>query len=225
MRTVRRLLILMASLAAMCSVAPGYYYWVFFANRTGPFVPVPMRFDLNALPNSTVSYFISDQAPGPLAPGDNLTALMAEVQAAASVWNGVSTSAIRLQFGGVTTVGTPQATAGIDVVFDDNMPPGIVAQSRPTAVSDLSLLSRGATFVPIIRSKLQFRRDLTNPVQSSRDDSFFLTAVHEFGHTLGLQHTMTSSVMSTAITRATTKAAPLTADDVAGIAQLYPAKG
>src|SRR5207249_1866364 len=59
--------------------------------------------------------------------------------------------------------------------------------------------------------------------QASYYDSFFLTAVHEFGHALGLQHTLTSGVMSTAVTRATTKAAPLSPDDVAGISALYPA--
>jgi len=39
---------------------------------------------------------------------------------------------------------------------------------------------------------------------------------------LGLQHTLTSSVMSTEITRATSKASPLAADDVAAISLLYP---
>ena len=50
----------------------------------------------------------------------------------------------------------------------------------------------------------------------------FLTLVHEFGHTLGLQHTWTSSAMSTEITRAMTKAHPLGADDIAAISILYP---
>jgi hypothetical protein len=40
---------------------------------------------------------------------------------------------------------------------------------------------------------------------------------HEFGHALGLQHTMTSSLMSTDVTRATTKATPLSPDDMAGL--------
>ena len=45
-----------------------------------------------------------------------------------------------------------------------------------------------------------------------------------FGHALGLQHTLTSSVMSTSITRTTSKAKPLTADDIAGISLLYPSR-
>jgi uncharacterized protein (TIGR03437 family) len=72
---------------------------------------------------------------------------------------------------------------------------------------------------------VQLRRDLTANGQFSYSDAFFLTAVHEFGHALGLQHTLTSGVMSTAVTRATTKAAPLSPDDVAGLAMLYPAPG
>ena len=220
----KRALMLAASLAAMSSLASGYYYWAYFPSRSGPFVAAPARFDLAALPNNTVSYFISDQGPAALMPADSLTAIYGEIQQAASVWNNVANSAIRLQFGGISTVGSPQTTPGIDVVFDDDMPPGILAQTKPTTVSDLSFLAKGASFVPILRSRLQLRRDLTTPYQqASFTDSFFLTLVHEFGHTLGLQHTLTSGVMSTAITRATTKAVPLSPDDIAGISTLYPA--
>ena len=43
------------------------------------------------------------------------------------------------------------------------------------------------------------------------------------GHALGLQHTFTSSLMSTeAAGRATSLYTPLTADDIAGISYLYP---
>jgi hypothetical protein len=112
-------------------------------------------------------------------------------------------------------------------VFDDDMPPGILAQSKPTLPADLSFLAKNTAFVPILRSRLQLRHDLTvaGYQQPSYSDAFFLTLVHEFGHTLGLQHTLTSAVMSTAITRATTKGAPLAADDIAGISTLYPVAG
>ena len=46
--------------------------------------------------------------------------------------------------------------------------------------------------------------------------------MHEIGHALGLQHTLTSSVMSTDVTRAATRALPLGPDDIAGLSALYP---
>jgi len=228
MRTARRAFLLAVALTAMSPLLSAYYYYVFFASGTGPYTPVAAHFDLNAIKDNTIQYFISDQAPGPLMPGDNLTAVYSQIRQAAEVWNGVASSSLRLHFGGTRNIATPQTVPGIDVVFDDNLPPGIVAQTTLTFPSDLTFLSaKGTTFVPILRSKLQLRKDLTASgyQQSSYTDAFFMTLVHEFGHTLGLQHTFTSATMSTAITRATTRGAPLAADDVSGISLLYPAGG
>jgi len=228
MRTAARAFLFAVALTAMSPWASAYYYYVFFASGTGPYAPLAAHFDLNAIKDNTVQYFISDQAPAPLMPGDNLTAIYSQIRQAAEVWNGVRSSSLRLHFGGTRNMATPQTVPGIDVVFDDNMPPGIVAQTTLTFPSDLAFLSaKGTTFVPILRSKLQLRKDLTAAgyQQSSYSDAFFMTLVHEFGHTLGLQHTFTSATMSTAITRATTRGAPLAADDISGISLLYPAGG
>ena len=105
------------------------------------------------------------------------------------------------------------------------MPPGILAQTKPTFPADLTPIGlKETTFVPILRSRLQLRANLgtTGLSQPSYADSFYLTLVHEFGHTLGLQHTLTSAMMSTSITRATKKGAPLAADDIAAFSALYP---
>ncbi len=228
MRTVVRAFLLAAALTVMSPLVSAYYYYVFFASGAGPYAPLAAHFDLNAIKDSTVQYFVSDQQPTPLMPGDNLTAIYSQIRQAAEVWNDVGTSSLRLHFGGTRNMATPQTVPGIDVVFDDNIPPGIVAQTILTFPSDLTFLSaKGTTFVPILRSKLQMRKDLTAAgyQQSSYTDAFFMTLVHEFGHTLGLQHTFTSATMSTAITRATMRGAPLAADDISGISLLYPIGG
>ena len=136
-----RALLLVAALAAMSPSASAYYYWMFFASGTGPYTPLAAHYDLNALKDNTVQYFISDQAPGPLMPGDNVTAIYSEIRQAAAVWNDVGSSALRLHFGGTRKMDTPQTVPGIDVVFDDNIPPGIIAQTKLTFPADLTFLS------------------------------------------------------------------------------------
>ena len=228
MRIAGRAFVIGAALAVTSPLVSAYYYYTFFGSGTGPYAPLAAHFDLNAIKDNTAQYFVSDQPPSPLMAGDSLTKIYSEIRQAAEVWNGVASSSLRLHFGGTRNMATPQTVPGIDVVFDDNIPPGIVAQTTLTFPSDLTFLSaKGTTFVPILRSKLQLRKDLTAAgyQQSSYTDAFFMTLVHEFGHTLGLQHTFTSATMSTAITRATTRGAPLATDDISGISLLYPAGG
>src|SRR5438552_19131977 len=108
MRVVNRILALVVGIAAMSSISYGYYYWTYFAGRTGPFVAIPKKFDLNLLTNKTVSYFISEQQPGPLVTGDSFAAIASQIRLAASVWDGVATSDLRVKFGGIANVSSPQ---------------------------------------------------------------------------------------------------------------------
>ncbi|HEY6345597.1 MAG TPA: matrixin family metalloprotease [Bryobacteraceae bacterium] len=213
---------LVAGFLAASSIASAYYSWVYFANVHGSLVPVPARFDLNALNNNTVEYFISDQPPLPMQ-GDTVQAIISQIRAAADVWNQIPSSTIRIAFGGISTIGaTAQATPGVDVVFNDDLPPGLLAQTWITVPSDLSFINQGASFVPILRSRVQLPYNFAARGLWSYSDEFFLTVAHEFGHSMGLQHSLTSALMSTQLTRATTKAAPIAPDDIAGISLLYP---
>jgi hypothetical protein len=219
----------LATLTPLCS---GYYYWTYFANSGGPYVPIPVRYDLNpadpyGLQNNTITYLISSQGPSALMPGDSFTAVISQIRAAAEVWNSLSTSGIRLAFGGLSPMTTQGSSPEIDVVFTDDVTPGLIALTAITTAQNAgSLVAGGASFVPMLRAQIQLQGDLTNPYpQPSSSDAFFLTVAHEFGHALGLQHTKTSSLMTTYLTRSTTKAQPLAADDIAGISLLYPANG
>ena len=173
---------LFAAIATMAQLASGYYTWTFFPTRNAP--GIPARFDLSALPGKTVSYFISEQGPSKFMPGDNFAKLISQIQAAAATWNNVASSDLRVAFGGLSSVGSAtQSLPGIDVVFDDDMPPGLEAYTRPVFGANAN------GFVPIQRAAIHLRSDLTVKQQASYTDSYFLTVVHEFGHALGLQQT------------------------------------
>lgn len=225
---MRRLLVLAAAMVSLSSVASAYYHWTFFAQRSGPFQAIPLRFNLDALQDSTVSFFISQQGPAKMVEGDNFAALVSQIRRAGETWN-VPGSALKVKFGGLqekkfSDVLGEQVTPGIDVVFDDELPPGVLALAEPMTYTDMAYLGapNGPGFAPIVRARLQLASDLTTRGQASYSDAFFLTLVHEFGHTLGLQHSLTGGAMATSYARGNSKAIPLAADDIAGISVLYP---
>ena len=214
MPAMRRFATLVLALVALTSLSFAHYHFIHFTSRTAPFKGIPEKFDLNVLPNKTLTYFITDQTGVQLAPSDSYIGLISEIRSAAKVWNDVETSDLRLAFGGLAPPRTPQSAPSLEIIFED-VPPGLVALGGPETKAD----SNGQ-FVPIIKSVVMIRPDLRN--HPSFSEKFFGTLVHEIGHGLGLQHTFTSGVMATSITRSTSRSKPLTSDDIAAISLLYP---
>lgn len=210
----------LAALALTAAAIPafGYYHFLRYQNRDGRWVPLAQKFDLNALPNKTVHFFLTNDQPSAMAAGDSTARLLSQLRAAARHWNEVETSELRLRFGGVTAPGLTAATPGIDVIFDE-LPPGVIAVGGPTSVGEPG---PGASFVAIQRSTVILPRSMTE--LPSWSEATFLTLVHELGHALGLQHSLASSAMATRATRAATRANPLAADDIAGLSVLYPTR-
>jgi len=209
----------------LASPSRAYYQYVhFLGSRSGPFNPVFEKFDLTALSNNTVTVFVSDQGPQVYGPNDSFGSVLSQVKDAVGVWNSVSSSALRLSFAGLETAGQISNTPGIDVTFID-LPPGLLGLGGPTTSTVLS--PNG--FFPIRDGQVMLTTNTASPgagLGPSYLEYFFTTAVHELGHSIGLQHSWTAGAMSSPdVTRNTSRARPIDADDVAGISVLYGKAG
>src|ERR1700687_3517404 len=114
---MRRLLITVFGLALSASTAGAYYHFYHYSNRSAPYNPVPEKFDLGALPNKTVTFFISDTSAAAISQSNLYPTALSAIRQAANTWNSIDSSDVRTAFGGIANLGTPQNTPGVDIVF------------------------------------------------------------------------------------------------------------
>jgi uncharacterized protein (TIGR03437 family) len=227
----RRLLLGAAALIVLATPTSAYYHYVHYLTGTAPFIPVPEAFDLTALPNKTVTFFVSDTGfANSYGPNDSFSSVLSQVKSAAAVWNSVAGSDLRVAFGGLETINSNQmsATPAGDVVFQE-MAPGILGLGGHTISTPATVQTgQNGQFFPISRGTVILTNttepNATGPGPSYLEE-FYTTAVHEFGHALGLQHTWTASAMSQDVIRNTSRSRPIDADDIASLLELYGTAG
>ncbi len=224
-----RIFAVAAAAVLLGTPAEAYYHYIHFLNLNGSLAAIPEAFDLNALPNNTITFLVSDTGPATFAANDSFGSILSQIRQAAAAWNSVPTSDLRVAFGGLET--NPQSsvskTPGADVVFQD-LSPGLLGLGAPV-VSATATVSAGQNgpFLPVSRGMVILTNN-TNPNRGpgpSNLEAYYTTAVHEFGHALGLQHTWTASAMSQDVIRNTSRARPLDADDMAALSVLYGKAG
>jgi hypothetical protein len=225
-RCISRALTAAAAIAFLGAPAEAYYHYVYFNGRSAPYSPIAAHYDLTKLVNNTVVFCVYGAGPTGFYSNDSFASVLAQIKQAINSWNAVPNSALHVAFGGLEYAGQNANTPGGDVVFED-LPPGLLGVGSPNLPSapQFSTTAAGVPFVPISRSTVYLTNNTAILPGPSYLEKFFTTAVHEFGHALGLQHTWTGSAMSQDVIRDTSRARPLDADDIAGFLELYGASG
>ena len=224
----RRLSRFVAVAAALAVGIPAqaYYHYIHYLTLNAPYTPVQQAYDLNALSNKTVTFMVVDTGPASYGANDTFGSVLSQIKQAAASWNAVPNSDLRVAFGGlesasqVATSNTPSA----DVTFENL--PGLLGMGGVTVAANATVsVGQNGPFFPILRGQVILTDNTANQPGPSYQEEYYTTAVHEFGHALGLQHTWTGAAMSQDVIRDTSRARPLDADDIAGLLVLYGQAG
>src|SRR5580693_4226 len=177
----------------LCAVTPAaaYYHYVHYLNSASPYQVVFEKFDLTALPDQTVTFFISNSGPANFTANDSFPSLLEQFRNATQAWNAVTSSGLRVAFGGLQSAGTNQTVPTGEVLFSDQVPPGVLAYAvHEVSTNGLATSPDGTQFVPITESVITLNSNLT-PQPATRSEGytgpsyselFFTVLVHEIGH-------------------------------------------
>ncbi len=215
-----------AAVLAVGIPAEAYYHYIHYLTHNAPYTPVSQAYDLTALPNKTITFMVIDSGPAVYGTNDSFGSVLSQIKQAATSWNAVPNSDLRVAFGGLESasqVGT-SSTPSADVTFQDV--PGLLGMGGVTIAANASVSTgQNGPFIPILRGQVMLTNNTSNQPGPSYQEEYYTTAVHEFGHALGLQHTWTGAAMSQDVIRNTSRARPIDADDIASLLVLYGKSG
>ena len=195
MRTQTRLTVAAAALAALMIAAPSAY--VLNGPKWGTY---------------QIPYYVN-----PANQDVSASAAIAAIQAGANAWNSQTNANLQLYYMGTTTGSKLELNYKNEVFFRNDSKSGTIAEAYWWYNSSYKLVDADIVFYD---GGFKF---FTGSSGCSNGLYIEDTAVHEFGHAIGLGHSSVSgATMAPKTSYCATAGRTLEADDIAGVEKLYP---